>query len=542
MRNAEGARATRAGGAAPWDPEAERAALRRVAAAVVDGSDPGAALTLAAREVAALADAEQGFVFRVDGDDVVVAGAAGVERAPVGARHALLPDGVVPRILRGRRPARVEGRPRPLGRENSTTWWIAPVYHGGVGAPVFVGERLWGAVVAATTRPEPLPAGAEARLAWFGEMAGVAIGHAEARAALARLALSDPLTGLANHRAFHEALERESARAARHRRRLALVLIDVDHFKDVNDRHGHLAGDATLAEVAERLRGAARTGDLLARVGGEEFGWLLPETSAEAARLVADRARRLVSARAVPGVGPVTVSAGVAELRGPGDPRDLYRRADDALYRAKRLGRDRCCADGTPAGGAEGQAGGAPALTAAVCALARAVDARDPATRGHSERVGRLAERLALAAGWPPDRAAALSVAGLIHDVGKSALDDAILLARPPLGADAREALRRHPVLGAEIAGGALSPEQAAWVRGHHERWDGMGFPDGLAGERIPQGARLLAVADAWDRLTACRPRPAGGSGPLALLRREVGRRFCPRAAEALARVLEGGP
>mgnify|MGYP002781355080 CR=1 FL=1 len=164
---AGGARAPGSGDAPPWDAEAERAALRRVAAAVVDGSEPAAALTLAAREVAALADAEQGFVFRVDGDAVVVAGAAGVERAPVGARHTLLADGVVPRILRGRGPARVEGRPRPLGRENSATWWIAPVYRGAVGAPVFVGERLWGAVVAATTRPEALPAGAEARLAWI---------------------------------------------------------------------------------------------------------------------------------------------------------------------------------------------------------------------------------------------------------------------------------------------------------------------------------------------------------------------------------------
>lgn len=115
-----------------------------------------------------------------------------------------------------------------------------------------------------------------------------------------------------------------------------------------------------------------------------------------------------------------------------------------------------------------------------------------------------------------------------------------MLLARPPLGADARAALRRHPVLGAEMAAGALSAEQAAWVRGHHERWDGMGFPDGLAGERIPEGARLLAVADAWDRLTACRPRPAGGAEPLAPLRREVGRRFCPDAAAALLRALEG--
>ena len=200
---------------------------------------------------------------------------------------------------------------RPLGRENSRQYWISPVYRGGIGAPVFVGEELWGALVAGTTRDEPFPDGAEERLAYFAEIAGIAIGNAEANARLAQLAMSDPLTGLANHRTFHSALAAEAERARRHRRRLALAVIDVDHFKAVNDLHGHMAGDRVLVEVARRLSAASRSGDILARVGGEEFAWIIPEADIEGALAVADRARCAVGDTAHRRASaPVTVSIG----------------------------------------------------------------------------------------------------------------------------------------------------------------------------------------------------------------------------------------
>ena len=232
---------------------AERSSLRRVAAAVVARSDPAAALDLAAGEVAALMGAEQGFVFRlVDGGRVTTAGASGIEASPIGAEHGVLVTGVIPDVVRTRGPVRVEGRPRPLGRENSDRYWITPVYRGGIGAPVFVGDALWGVLVAATTRDDPFPGGAEGRLAYFAEIAGIAIGTAEANERLARLAMSDALTGLANNRAFHAALDSGVERARRHRRPLSLAVVDLDHFKSVNDTHGHLVGDQTLMEVAGR--------------------------------------------------------------------------------------------------------------------------------------------------------------------------------------------------------------------------------------------------------------------------------------------------
>ncbi len=497
---------------------AERASLRRVAAAVVTGADPTAALNLAAREAAALMRAEQGFVFRFTGDEVVIVGAHGIESAPVGAVHGMLSRGVIPLVFTTGEPARVEGVLRPLGRENSKRYWISPVYRGGIGAPVFVGEELWGALVAATTRDQPFPEGAEEHLAYFAEIAGVAIGNAEANARLARLAMSDPLTGLANHRTFHSALASESERARRHGRRLALAVIDVDHFKAVNDLHGHMAGDRVLVEVAARLQGASRSGDILARVGGEEFAWIIPDADIGGAHAVAERSRCAVGDAPIPGVGTVTVSIGVAELLRGGNVIDLYRRADEALYQAKRAGRNRTRVhDETQPEAPPGE--GVSPTAVVTRALVRAMGVRDPLARAHCERVAAAADRIAAALGWSEHRRGRLVDAALVHDVG---------------GTGAGSALA---VLAADIAADALSSEQAGWIRGHRERWDGAGGPDRLAGEAIPDGARILAVADRWDALTA--PLPAGEGLPppaaLAAVRADAGARFCPDVVAALA-------
>jgi diguanylate cyclase (GGDEF)-like protein/PAS domain S-box-containing protein len=164
---------------------------------------------------------------------------------------------------------------------------------------------------------------------------------------LAQLAAEDPLTGLLNHRSFHERLGDEIARAGRAQRPLALVLMDLDHFKRVNDSLGHPVGDEVLVEVAERLRGVTRAGEHLARIGGEEFAWLLPEADAAGALAAAERAREAVRGTPLARVGTMTLSAGVCALsEAGGDARELYRLADTALYRAKAGGRDRAVAIG----------------------------------------------------------------------------------------------------------------------------------------------------------------------------------------------------
>jgi diguanylate cyclase (GGDEF)-like protein len=165
-----------------------------------------------------------------------------------------------------------------------------------------------------------------------------------------RLADLDGLTGLHNRRFFHEALGRECSRAHRYERKLALIVFDLDEFKEVNDRVGHLAGDAALAEAAERVRGVVRTSDTACRVGGDEFAVIMPESSVADAEQLYHRILHAVSSRPLGQAGRVLLSAGVAELRPEDDPVTFFKRADDALYRAKQAGKGRVAAEGSDPG------------------------------------------------------------------------------------------------------------------------------------------------------------------------------------------------
>jgi diguanylate cyclase (GGDEF)-like protein len=156
------------------------------------------------------------------------------------------------------------------------------------------------------------------------------------------MAMRDPLTGLHNRRAFEDQLARAISAAARHGEPLAMVIIDVDRFKAVNDTHGHQVGDMVLIELAHRLANIAREEEPIARLGGEEFVWLLPGVGANEAMAAAERARIAVASVPFATVGPVTVSAGIAELDAALGAEALFRRADDALYAAKDAGRNRC--------------------------------------------------------------------------------------------------------------------------------------------------------------------------------------------------------
>jgi diguanylate cyclase (GGDEF)-like protein len=169
--------------------------------------------------------------------------------------------------------------------------------------------------------------------------AGPAIANARRFREARELADLDALTGLHNRRYFHETLAREVARAQRYGRQLALVVFDLDDFKAINDRIGHLAGDAVLAEIAERVRGVVRTADIACRVGGDEFAVILPESSMEDADQLYHRVRGAVSSRAVAQAGRLNLSAGIAELTEDDDPTTFFERADEALYRAKELGK-----------------------------------------------------------------------------------------------------------------------------------------------------------------------------------------------------------
>lgn len=174
--------------------------------------------------------------------------------------------------------------------------------------------------------------------------------------------------------------------------------------------------------------------------------------------------------------------------------------------------------------------------------LARAVDAKDPYTRRHSDRVAELAGAIAAELGWASERCALLCEAAIVHDVGKIAIPDQILFKPGKLTDREYEAVKDHSRIGAAMLDGVLTTEQVAWVRGHHERWSGGGYPDGLSGEAIPDGARIIAVADAWDAIISDRPYEASRTPGEALreCRLHSGTQFWPAAVAALERVVGG--
>src|SRR6266508_4325595 len=287
-----------------------------------------------------------------------------------------------------------------------------------------------------------------------------------------RLALTDPLTGLGNHRHFHERLQRELVAAEEAGQPLSLCLIDVDDFKNINDNHGHPAGDRVLSQVALRLR----QGGEAFRLGGDEFAVLLPEhdepTALDTATSIVDRLRSMELEHEE----RITVSAGVATFPVQGVGRDeLIRRAD----RAARF--------------------------RAAASIARAVDARDVYTGSHSERVSDLAVRVAERLGLAQELVELTRLAASLHDLGKLAIPEEILRKPGPLTDPERLVLERHPQIGYRMLESLGVDPLADWVLHHHERWDGGGYPDGIPGAEIPLGARIIFVVDAYDAMTSDR-------------------------------------
>jgi diguanylate cyclase (GGDEF)-like protein/putative nucleotidyltransferase with HDIG domain len=354
-----------------------------------------------------------------------------------------------------------------------------------------------------------------------------------------RLALTDPLTGLGNHRHFHERLERELRHAQEKRLPLTLCLVDVDDFKRINDRFGHPAGDRVLSRLASRLR---QTGEAF-RLGGDEFALLLPgydENSAlTAATSVVDR----IAALELEQIGSVTVSVGVATSPAhAGDRDELVRLADSALYWAKEYGKNRVRAyrpDVIELAELKRLASGPDraARFRAAASLARAVDARDVYTGSHSQRVADLAARTARRLGLPDEEVELTRLAASLHDLGKLAIPEEILRKPGPLTEPERMVLERHPQIGFRMLESLGVDPVAEWVLHHHERWDGSGYPDGLPGDQIPLGARIIFVADAYDAMTSERVyrRRVLAEQAVAELKRCAGTQFDPEIVDALA-------
>ena len=390
---------------------------------------------------------------------------------------------------------------------------------------------------------------------------------------LQALATTDPLTGCANRRSFFAQFETHWASAVRYGFRVSCVMVDVDRFKQINDRHGHGVGDQVLQHVAGVLRSLAREGDVVCRYGGEEFCVLLTHTDADGAAQAAERYRRAIESAAAAGIA-VTASLGVSSSElGAEAPQMLIDEADKALYAAKQTGRnrvvrwDRMPADveaeqlaaaavaaelgGGAAGGPDGPsprrpAGVQPAIPyGAVTALSSALRYRDAATAAHSQRVADLCVMLGRRR-MPVRECFVLEVAAMLHDIGKLGVPDAVLLKPGPLTDEEWKLMQAHDRMGAEIVAAALGSEELTRIVQTHHAWFGGNPRDpGLPrGRDIPLPARILSIADAYDAMTTDRVYRKGRTPAAAFeeLRRCAGRQFDPELVEEFVALAAARP
>lgn len=386
---------------------------------------------------------------------------------------------------------------------------------------------------------------------------------------LQELASTDGMTGLANHRAFQEQLRSELKIADTTGRPLALLLMDVDQFKTYNDTFGHPAGDEVLRSLARLIQENMRTEDYAARYGGEEFAILLPGTTERAAFEIAERIRGVVADYPFP-CRRVTLSIGVARYDAPKMPPEKFvARADEALYTAKHAGRNRVALAADAATEADAVDSETPAASAALIhmgardpltsllqrqgghvlnGIMALLNLRDPETDGHSHRVTRYALRLAQEiicediADLSSDDLRDLTLGSLLHDIGKIGVPDAVLFKPGPLTEEEWAIIRAHPEQGVRVLE-AFAQFVCALpvVRSHHERWDGTGYPNGLAGASIPLAARIFALADTLDAMSSDRPYRA--ALPYAAICAEVsrmaGKQFDPTLVQAFLAIPE---
>lgn len=377
----------------------------------------------------------------------------------------------------------------------------------------------------------------------------------------AKAAITDAITGLPNHRAVMNRLDEELARCTRAHDGIsetcAILFVDLDHFKSINDTWGHRAGDAILRKVASRLRTTLRLEDFVGRYGGEEFAIVLVNTDVALASQIAERLRVAIASEPCIWQGDdgttnveiaITTSIGVSIYGLHGTTREaLIEQADQAMYYAKRGGRNRVCiadVDET----AEKDVTPVPnvinvAEVGTVQALTAAASARDEGTHEHAHRMVMLADATARQLALSDDEIHLVRLGALLHDIGKIGIPDAILHKPGPLTSDEWAIMRRHPEIGQQIltqAGGVFSA-LASVVVAHHERWDGGGYPAGVKGEAIPLAARILTVIDSYDAMIS--PRVYKKAMPVSAARAELqrcaGSQYDPHVVEAFLRVLD---
>ena len=338
------------------------------------------------------------------------------------------------------------------------------------------------------------------------------IGLTLAREEAERRSRVDPTTGLFNRHHLLDVARRELARSQRELTHPALVLLDVDRLRDLNERGGHAVGDAVLRELAGRLSHSVRTYDTISHVGGGRFAVLVPDLrDGEALRRICAEIAATLTGEPLRSAGRelhVTVTAAGARAH-PGTTIDaLLHSAEVALAAAKRNGAAEAVPETTRREPPIDDHGEAVRVAAT---LARAAAEREGVPHEHEVGVAELAELVGRELGLPESLQGDLRLAGLLHDVGTIAVAGAVLSKPGPLDEHEWVVLREHPSIGADMVARipGLARTQLA-IRHHHERFDGQGYPDRLAGEAIPMAARVLATVDAYTAMTEDAALPRG--------------------------------
>ena len=376
-------------------------------------------------------------------------------------------------------------------------------------------------------------------LDWAAARYAVALDNALLHETVRRQADTDALTGAYNHRALLERLEVGIATAREAGEPLAVLMMDVDSFKFYNDTYGHPMGDKVLVAITEALRSVCRAGDVLGRYGGDEFVIVLPNTGREGAYQMADKVAASAEQLAfqADGIGPISLSLTIGAAAMPEDgetPLQLIAAADIAMYHRKRIT--------TLAASTLPDVGELPSPS--FRALIAALEQKDGFVAAHSERVAHWAVRLARALGLSEREQQALRIAGLLHDVGKLGVPDRILNKVEPLTSDERKLVEQHVELSLRLLADVPYREEVLEaVAHHHERWDGLGYPQGLRGEETPLRGRILAAADVYSAMTTDRPYRSRLTQAEAAerLQRQAGAQLDPHIARALLDIVYAG-
>lgn len=359
---------------------------------------------------------------------------------------------------------------------------------------------------------------------------------------------TDNLTMLYNHRGFQEILAKEIERAKINKRKVSIVMMDVCNISKINRELGHAKGDEVIKLVAEKVRQNIREGDIAGRYGGDEIALILPNTSVEQAKYVAEYITYSLSCCFIDEVGPVKVSVGISTYPDNSQYKEkLLVLAEQAMYISQAKGYK----DGMSAiisssdfnfwddvalksfaeviekryaqqgvnfeeeliskFNAEHAQAGAKIAEIAT-SLAGAIDAKDPYTKGHSTSVSRFSEALARAINLPEEEVERIKLGALLHDVGKIGIPETVLKKEGPLSDEEWNIMKQHPVIGAEkvLMPNAALRDLIPIVKYHHERIDGKGYPEGLKSNEIPLAARIVAVADTYHALISDRPYRRG--------------------------------